>query len=159
MTIDMSINAWQRQHVVKQNGEWTVDGRPIVSIKITQRRNPLNMPNLTWLTLVITAPGGAATPPHTHNGASIIATIIKGKMLNQMVHDGRYGHSEGPKIYEQGESWYEAPGCHHVRSENVGEDGAEAVFVASLVIEGEKVDGADGDEELLQRVFLLDADA
>jgi quercetin dioxygenase-like cupin family protein len=100
-----------------------------------------------------------STPPHTHNGASIIATVIKGKMLNQMVHHGEHGHSEVPKIYEQGESWYEAPGCHHVRSENAGQDEEEAVFVASMVIESETLVGAEGEEEVLGRVFLLDADS
>lgn len=26
------------------------------------------------------------TPPHTHNNAAVIATVIKGRVLNQMIH-------------------------------------------------------------------------
>ena len=45
----------------------------------------------------------------------------------------------GAKVYEVGESWYEPPGCHHVRSHNAS-DTEECVFVASFVIETEKLE-------------------
>ena len=48
------------------------------------------------------------------------------------------GESHGPVIHKQGDSWYEPPGCHHVRSENAGDE--EAVFVANFVIETKKIE-------------------
>lgn len=44
-----------------------------------------------------------------------------------------------PKIYKEGETWYEAPGCHHVRSENVSAE-EEARFVAVFVVDDEVVE-------------------
>jgi hypothetical protein len=82
--------------------------------------------------------------------------MIKGKMLNQMVcpdHDPE-SQGTGPKIYSVGESWYEPPGCHHVRSENAGDEGEEeAEFIATFVIDKKKVD-----EEGLGALVVIDAD-
>jgi quercetin dioxygenase-like cupin family protein len=101
----------------------------------------------------VTAPVNAATPPHTHGGGAIVATMIKGKMLNQMVcpeHDPD-SQGTGPKIYSVGESWYEPPGCHHVRSENAGPE--EAEFIATFVVSKAKVDN-----EGLQSLVVIDAE-
>lgn len=72
-------------------------------------------------------------------------------------------HDSGPKIYGPGESWYEAPGCHHVRSENAGEE--EALFIANLVVGDEVFEGLDvgatGVEAQfakIGRVFVIDKD-
>jgi hypothetical protein len=43
------------------------------------------------------------------------------------------GQTHKAVIHDEGESWYEPPGCHHVRCENAGDD--EAIFVANFVIE------------------------
>ena len=95
-------------------------------------------------------------------GAAIVATVIKGHVLNQMVHthtDMKTGkiterHS-GPKIYGPGESWYEAPGCHHVRSETVGVE--EAQFIANMIISNDVLEvlgiKARSAEDDLQRLF------
>ena len=102
--------------------------------------------------LMVTAPVNAATPPHTHGGAAIVATMTRGKMLNQMVcpdHDPD-SQGTGPKIYSVGESWYEPPGCHHVRSENAGDE--EAQFLAVFVVAKEKVDN-----EGLAGLVVIDA--
>lgn len=93
------------------------------------------MPGLAFVGLKVTSPPNAATPPHTHGGAAVSATVIEGRVLNQMVCAD--GHVIGPKIYERGESWYEPPGCHHVRSENAGD--VEASFIASLIVEDAKI--------------------
>ena len=51
------------------------------------------------------------------------------------------------------------PGCHHVRSENVGGGEAdEAQFVANLVIETHRLDGAETNEAVLSKVFMIDAE-
>ena len=71
-------------------------------------------------------------------------------MLNQMVCAD--GHVVGPKIYEQGDSWYEEPGCHHVRSENAGDD--ECVFIANFVTDKKAVE----DKGLFGALLIFDAD-
>jgi quercetin dioxygenase-like cupin family protein len=126
-----------------------IHSRPVVTIELAYQQQPSNIPGMTYVGLKVTAPVGAATPPHRHGGAAVVANMVKGRMLNQMVCDGQ---SHGPKIYSEGESWYEPPGCHHVRSENAGDE--EAVFIANLIIETKKI------EELgiLNALVQIDAD-
>ncbi|KAM0425923.1 hypothetical protein ACHAPT_008861 [Fusarium lateritium] len=134
--VDLNLR-WQDQNVVKKDGQWTVDG-------------------------------ASATPPHTHAGAAVVATVIRGHVLNQMVHshvDPKTGethsHDSGAKVYGPGESWYEAPGCHHVRSETVGDE--EAVFVANLIVSTDTFKGldikarsAEDDLAKIMRVVIID---
>lgn len=91
-------------------------------------------------------------------------------MLNQMVHTHfdpvtgqKKEHSSGAKIYGPGESWYEAPGCHHVRSENAGSEDCE--FVANLILDSSVFEGLDledrsqlADIQKIQRFVVIDAD-
>ncbi|KAK5047504.1 hypothetical protein LTR84_006601 [Exophiala bonariae] len=143
---------WQDQNIVKIDGKWTVDGRPDVSVAPVFQESPSNIPDHYYLGLMVTAPVNAATPPHTHGGGAIVATMIRGKMLNQMVcpHHDPDSQGTGPKVYSVGESWYEPPGCHHVRSENVGDE--EAQFLAVFVIDKKKVD-----TEGLASLVVIDA--
>ena len=90
---------------------------------------------MTYIGVKSTFLVGAAIPPHKHGGAAVIANVIQGCVLNQMVCDGE---THGPIIHSAGESWYEPPGCHHVRCENAGDE--EAVFVANFVIETRKIE-------------------
>ncbi|KAH7166634.1 hypothetical protein DER46DRAFT_477876, partial [Fusarium sp. MPI-SDFR-AT-0072] len=133
--------------------------RPTVSVAVFHVHQPPNLPNKTWLGLLVTAPPNAATPPHTHAGAAIVVTVIRGHVLTQMTRM----HDSGAKVYGPGESWYEAPGCHHVRSENAGND--EALFIANLVVSTDVFKGLDvkarsGEEDFAKigRVFIIDKD-
>ncbi|KAH7200561.1 hypothetical protein DER44DRAFT_672837 [Fusarium oxysporum] len=146
------------RNTYKQHAD-TLCRRPTVSVAVSHVHQPPNLPNNTWLGLLVTAPTNAATPPHTHAGAAIVATVIRGHVLNQMTHT----HDSGAKVYGPGESWYEAPGCHHVRSENVGND--EALFIANLVVSTDVFKGLDvkarSEEEdfaKIGRVFIIDKD-
>lgn len=107
---------------------------------MVSQENPSNMPDHYYLGLKVTCPVNGATPPHTHGGAAIQATMIRGTMLNQMIcpHHDPDSQGSGPQIFKPGDSWYEPPGCHHVRSENVGDE--EAEFVAWFVVKKETVD-------------------
>jgi len=134
-SLDMNLR-WQDQNVVKSNGQWTVDGRPLARVEPIYQQQPSNIPGMTYIGLKVTAPVGSATPPHKHGGAAVVANMIKGRMLNQMECDGEESH--GPKIHSEGDSWYEPPGCHHVRSENAGDE--EAIFIANFVIETKKIE-------------------
>ncbi|EEU36644.1 uncharacterized protein NECHADRAFT_51650, partial [Fusarium vanettenii 77-13-4] len=111
--------------------------RPTVGVAVSHVHHPPNIPGQTWLGLTVTTPVNAATPPHTHAGAAVVATVIRGHVLNQMTRS----HDSGAKIYGPGESWYEAPGCHHVRSETVGDE--ECVFIANLIVSTDTFKGLD----------------
>lgn len=104
---------------------------------------------MTYIGLKVTAPVNSATPPHKHGGAAVVAVMVRGRMLNEMECDGK---GDGPKVYSEGECWYEPPGCHHVRSENAGDE--EAVFIANFVIETKKIEEAGVRNALVQ----IDAD-
>ncbi|ETI21628.1 hypothetical protein G647_07975 [Cladophialophora carrionii CBS 160.54] len=152
MSVDMNVR-WQDLEVVKKDGMWTVAGRPRPAVAVAFQESPSNIPDHYYLGLKVTAPVNAATPPHTHGGAAIVATMTKGKVLNQMVcpHHDPDSQGTGPKIYSVGESWYEPPGCHHVRSENVGDEEAEVIAV--FVVSKQKVD-----DEGLQSLVVIDAE-
>ena len=90
---------------------------------------------MTYIGVKSTFPVGTAIPPHKHGGAAVTANVIQGRVLNQMVCDGE---THEPITHGAGESWYEPPGCHHVRCENAGDE--EAVFVANFVIETSKIE-------------------
>ncbi|KAK4498748.1 hypothetical protein PRZ48_009258 [Zasmidium cellare] len=142
---------WQAQKVVKKDGSWIVEGHPPNQVELAWHESPNNTPGLAFVGLKVTSPVNAATPPHTHGGAAVSATVIQGRVLNQMICAD--GYVVGPKVYEKGESWYEAPGCHHVRSENAGDE--EAMFIASLVVD-EGVIKRDG---LMKGLVVIDAEA
>lgn len=55
-----------------------------------------------------------------------------------------------PIISSPGEIFYEAPGCHHVRSENNTQE--RGAFVAVLIIDDEVV------EKGYENIFVLDAE-
>lgn len=76
--------------------------------------------------LLVEYPPDGATPPHRHGGADVSAYVIKGSVLNKM-------NNEPMKVIKQGESWYEAPGCHHRISANASKDEPAAFFVNFVV--------------------------
>ena len=59
----------------------------------------------------------------------------------------------GVGIYGPGEMWYEAPGCHHVRAENAGDE--EAQFFANFIIDTEKLQRVENPARALT---ILDAE-
>jgi len=152
---------WQDQNIIQKDGHLSVNGRPLPTVAPAFHHNPPNLPGKSMVGLTVTAAPGSATPPHTHGGATVVATMIKGQTLNQMVcpdHDPQ-SQGSGPKVYGVGESWYEPPGCHHVRSECVGSE--EAVFVANFIIDTERIEMLgvldalvviDGDEAQMERI-------
>ena len=52
--------------------------------------------------------------------------------------------------------WYEAPGCRHVRNENVS-DVEEASFYANFIIDTEKLEGVD-EQNIGSVLTILDVD-
>ncbi|KAH6988284.1 hypothetical protein BKA56DRAFT_578595 [Ilyonectria sp. MPI-CAGE-AT-0026] len=56
--VDLNLQ-WQDQNVVKKDGQWTIDGRPTVSVAVSHIHEPPNLPNNTWFGLLVTSPPNA----------------------------------------------------------------------------------------------------
>jgi quercetin dioxygenase-like cupin family protein len=54
---------------------------------------------------------GAASPAHRHGNAFVYAYVLSGKVRTQV-------EGEPEKVLGPGESWFEAPGAHHIVSGN-----------------------------------------
>ncbi|KAL8909964.1 MAG: hypothetical protein Q9171_004730 [Xanthocarpia ochracea] len=121
--------------VVQKEGVWTVDGRPRETITVLSHHHPPNIPGKSLVTLLVTIPPNAATPPHTHGGAAVLALMLRGASRDQM-NDGE------AVVRREGETFYEAPGCHHVKGENACETdgegkGKETQFYAVFIVDDE----------------------
>ncbi|KAJ6023796.1 hypothetical protein N7540_004593 [Penicillium herquei] len=130
-------------NVVRIGDTYHIEGRPREDFKILNVYHPSNIPGKAVVIISIGMIPNAATPPHTHSGAAAIAMVIDGVVLNQM-------NCDDPIVSQKGDVWYEAPGCHHVRSEN--NESEEAKFLAVLIIDDEVL--KDG----LHNIIVLDAD-
>lgn len=105
--------------------------RPAGNIKpaYTYRLAGTENPSLTIAALEITYPPDGSTPPHRHGTASVIGYVLEGEVLSAM-------NDEEAKVYKPGESWYEAPGCHHrIADNNSKTEGVK--MVATFVVETE----------------------
>jgi quercetin dioxygenase-like cupin family protein len=72
-------------------------------------------------------PPNASTPPHTHAGASVSVYVLKGSLLNKM--------NDGPtQVIPAGGTFFEAPGCHHVTSDNYSTT-EPAQILATMVVD------------------------
>jgi len=91
-----------------------------------------NVEGFSIIGLKVSFPPGAASPPHRHGGASVAAVVVSGTAYNKMNND--------PTLLKQaGESWYEAPGCHHKTSANAS-DTEPMELVATFVVETKVVE-------------------
>ncbi|KAK2754220.1 hypothetical protein FQN54_007099 [Arachnomyces sp. PD_36] len=130
--------------VVKVDGVYQVEGRPREEFEVLNVFHPPNLPGKSMIVVRVSLAPNGATPPHTHGGAAVIAIPVEGTLVNQM-------NSDEPTVSSPGEFWYEGPGCHHVRAENVSKT-ERAKFLAVLVVDDETIkDGFGG-------VFVLDAE-
>ncbi|KAF2476701.1 uncharacterized protein BDR25DRAFT_322077 [Lindgomyces ingoldianus] len=130
--------------VVKIDDVWQVEGRPREGLKILSTLQPSNLPGKIMIVAEVNFPPNGATPAHRHGGAAVVAVALEGTTVNQM-------NCEEPITCPPGSFWYEAPGCHHVWSENMSKDDG-ARFLAILIVDEEVVqDGMEG-------ILVLDAE-
>ncbi|OJJ56087.1 hypothetical protein ASPSYDRAFT_60196 [Aspergillus sydowii CBS 593.65] len=118
--------------VVKAGDTYQVEGRPREEFTILNIFHPPNLPGKQIVVVKLWYSPNAASPPHTHSGATIVGVVTEGTVLNQMNDDDP------------------GPGCHHVRSENNTQE--RASFVAVLIIDDEVV------KEGYHKIFVLDAE-
>lgn len=100
-----------------------------------------NCPGKSIIGLLVNFPPNGSTPPHRHGIASVSAYVVNGTVLNKMNNDPM-------KVIEAKGSWYEAPGCHHVISDNASETEPATLF-ASMVLDTEVFE-RDGMAALIQ---------
>ncbi|KAK0284856.1 hypothetical protein LTR35_000191 [Friedmanniomyces endolithicus] len=91
--------------------------------------------------LIVDFPPNASTPPHRHGGASVVGYVISGTTLNKM-------NDEPMKTLKQGDTWYEAPGCHHKISANAS--ATEPMTLLATFVVDSKVIEEGGFEALVQ---------
>ncbi|KAK3065239.1 hypothetical protein LTS18_005276 [Coniosporium uncinatum] len=135
----------------KSNPSNRIYSKPRPAIKLLYHYPLANVPNFSILALSVSFPPGGQTPPHRHGGASVAGMVLSGTGYNKM-------NDEPTKVLEKGETWYEAPGCHHRVSANASEtEGLE--ILATFVVETSVVEeGGAGalvivDEEYMDVVF------
>ena len=110
-------------------------------INIVYQYKLLNCPGKSIVGLRVEFSPNASTPPHRHGGASASAYVISGTLLNKMNDDPM-------KVKKAGESWYEAPGCHHRISDNASKTEPATLF-ANLVLDTDVLE-RDGMDAIIQ---------
>ena len=61
----------------------------------------------------VTLAAGQVSDPHRHaKSAFIMAYVLSGTIRNQI-------EGEPAKVYRAGDTWYEAPGAHHIKATNL----------------------------------------
>ncbi|KAM0795741.1 hypothetical protein BDR22DRAFT_882949 [Usnea florida] len=81
--------------------------RPLPSRQLLYQYELVNSPSQSIIAFRITFPKNGAFPPHRHGGAS----VVDGAVLNRV-------NDEPARVLTAGETWYEAPGCHHRTFDN-----------------------------------------
>ena len=77
-------------------------------------------------------PPNGSSLPHHHGGASVVGYVIEGTLLNTM--------NDSPvKVINKGETWDEAPRCHHKVSDNYGET-ETATLLTTFVVDTKVVE-------------------
>ena len=106
--------------------------RPLPTIKPLYQYDLVNCPGKYIVGMLIKFPPNGSSPPHRHGGASVIGYVVEGTTLNKM-------NDDPIKTIKQGETWYEAPGCHHKVSDNHSKT-ERMTLLATMVIDKKVVD-------------------
>jgi quercetin dioxygenase-like cupin family protein len=127
-----TIFSWSKPHLKTSTLLTHAGSRPLPKVELAYQNKLPNCPGKSSVGLLVTYPPNGSTPPHRHAGASVSAYVIEGAVLNKM--------NDGPtQVFEQGGSWFEAPGCHHRVSDNYSAtEGAK--LLATLIVDTEVVE-------------------
>ncbi|KAH9205252.1 hypothetical protein DL95DRAFT_397794 [Leptodontidium sp. 2 PMI_412] len=98
---------------------------PIIT-PIYQHELP-NCPGKSILSILVTFPPNASTPPHTHPTAFVSVNVVSGYVYNKM-------NNNPMTIFGPGEVFFEGVGCRHRISDNASET-EEAKIMATLVMD------------------------
>nr|WP_234786366.1 cupin domain-containing protein [Mycolicibacter sinensis] len=92
---------------------------------------PSNVPGKSLEAVAVSYPPGARSAAHHHaNSAFIMAYVISGRIRSQL-------EGEPVRVYHAGQTWSEAPGAHHVISENASATEPAELLAVFLVDTGD----------------------
>ena len=91
-----------------------------------------NVPGKSLDAVVVSYPPGGKTPAHRHAASAFITGyVISGSIRSQL--EGQPAH-----VYHAGQSWTEAPGAHHILSENASTTKPARLLAIFVVDSNEK---------------------
>ena len=86
-----------------------------------------NVEGKRLVSVLVSYPPGAKSVPHHHAASAFIyAYVMSGAIRSQIDNDP-------PKVYHQGEAFYEMPGSHHRISENASETEPASLLAVFVV--------------------------
>ena len=89
-----------------------------------------NVAGKTITGIVVTYAPGQASVPHRHGTAFVVGYVLSGAIRSQ-VDDGV------ARVFHAGESWTEAPGAHHMISENASKTEPASLLALFVADSGE----------------------
>jgi quercetin dioxygenase-like cupin family protein len=82
--------------------------------------------------IVYFPPNAARVPPHRHGSAFVYAYVLEGTVRSQLA-------GEPVRTYHQGQDWVEAPGAHHLLTENTSRTRPAKLLVIYISNPGAKL--------------------
>ncbi|HKY91334.1 MAG TPA: cupin domain-containing protein [Nevskiaceae bacterium] len=130
VTASVSVHAGNETvvNVPPPSGTATVGNAPRETVAPAFANAIPNVPGKSLVAAVVTYPPGGKTPSHSHAKSAFITAYVLSGAVKSKVDDGPV------KVYQAGESWSEAPGAHHVVSENASAT-EEAKLLAIFVVD------------------------
>jgi len=92
-----------------------------------------NLPGKSLIAVEVSYAPGGSSPPHRHaNSAFIYGYVVSGSIVSQV-------EGEPARVYKAGESFYEAPGAHHLAGGNASKT-KPAKLLAVFVVDTDDKD-------------------
>ncbi|MBS0420265.1 MAG: cupin domain-containing protein [Proteobacteria bacterium] len=91
-----------------------------------------NVPGKSLIAVEVSFPPGTVAAPHHHpKSAALYVYVLSGTIRSQV--EGEPAHT-----FHVGESWFEAPGAHHILAENPSKTQAAKILAVFVVDSDEK---------------------
>ena len=95
---------------------------------VLQHKLP-NVKGKSFTLAIVSFPPGAKALPHRHGQAFVSAYVLEGSVRSRV--------DDGPvTTYREGETWIEAPGAHHLLTENVSASKPSKLLVSFVADTG-----------------------
>jgi quercetin dioxygenase-like cupin family protein len=121
------MNLWVLLFVVVIGGSLPGGARSEEKVEPVFQHEIPNIDNRSLVAVVVTYPPGAKSKPHHHApSAFIYAYVLSGRIRSQV-------DDQPAKVYRAGEGFYEAPGSHHIISENASKTHPASLLAVFIV--------------------------
>jgi len=118
--------------LARADGPYSADGvriRPVFSKELP------NVPGKTLTAVEVDYAPGGASRPHHHAGV-VLAYVVSGEIRSQV-------DDAPPRVFHAGESFFEAPGAHHMVSENASKTQPARLLAVIVAENGATLTAAD----------------